>query len=391
MKAILFFITIMMLFVAHAQVQHEYIRVADTDAAYTTQDSHLVARNVSNNNGKLFLFIGGTFSRPEQYEFFSLYAAGLGYDVINISFLNSVLTTLLASNSDSLSFDKFRQEICFGTQVSPAVNVDSINSIYTRTVKLLQYLAQQYPNERWQEYLLSANEMDWSKVAVSGHSQGAGHAAYFAKHFSVERSVMFAGPNDYSTYFNNAAPWLRNLGATALHKHFAFFHLRDEIVPFNRQFENLNGMGMLQNDDTTLIDNIAPPYGNSRCLYSDLNPAISNQFHNSVIIETATPLSTNNEPIFEPVWEYMLLSDVSTGIAHISQEKFILKIYPNPVASTLYIEKQDDEPIVIFDLQGKRILTHEAPASVLPINISALENGIYFVKNGDVFARFVKH
>src|SRR5690606_3166381 len=103
-----------------------------------------------------------------------------------------------------------------GTQVSPAVNVDSINSIYTRTIKLLQYLAQQYPNERWHEYLLNADEMDWSKVAVSGHSQGAGHAAYFAKHFSVERSVMFAGPNDYSTYFNNAAPWLRNQGATAL-------------------------------------------------------------------------------------------------------------------------------------------------------------------------------
>ncbi len=379
---------------AISQVEHYYVHSSATDAAYTTQDSHLVAWNISAPNNKLFLFIGGTFSRAQQYEFFSLYAANLGFHVLNINYPNNVLTTLLASNSDSLSFDKFREEICFGTQVSPAVNVDSFNSIYTRTLKLLVYLEQTYPQDGWGQYLLPQHTIDWSKVAVSGHSQGAGHAAYFAKKFLVERAVMFAGPNDYSTYFNNAAPWLRNEGITPLHHHFTFLHLRDQIVPFVHQYENLKGMGMLQQDDTTLVENVLPPYGNSRCLYSNAAPNTTGQFHNSVIIYSDTPLDTDNEPAFDPVWRYMLLSDVSTGIAEKRNEDAILKIYPNPASSVVNIQagskSNDMRQIEISDYTGKTILKEFLYGSVMQLDISSFPPGIYFVKSNGKFGRLVK-
>jgi hypothetical protein len=373
-------------FSAISQVQHFYVHPSATDAAYTTQDSHLVARNISTQNNKLFLFIGGTFSTAQQYEFFSLYAAELGFHVLNISYPNSVLTTLLASNSDSLIFNKFREEICFGTQISP--------SIYTRTLKLLVYLNQTYPQDGWGQYLLSQSSIDWSKVAVSGHSQGAGHAAYFAKKFLVERAVMFAGPNDYSTYFSNAAPWLRNAGITPTRNHFTFFHLRDQIVPFNHQYENIRGLGMLQQDDTTLVDNLLPPYNNSRCLYSNANPNTSGQFHNSVIIYSDTPLDTDNNPVYDPVWRYMLLSDISTGIVEISNANTSLRIYPNPASSIINVQLDaklnDVHKIEIADYTGKIVATEFIYGSNAKIDVSILSPGIYMVKNNDKFSRLVK-
>lgn len=379
---------------ATSQVQHFYVHPSATDAAYTTQDSHLVARNISTQNNKLFLFIGGTFSTAQQYEFFSLYAAGLGFHVLNISYPNSVLTTLLASNSDSLIFNKFREEICFGTQISPSVNVDSLNSIYTRTLKLLAYLNQTYPQDGWGQYLLSQSSIDWSKVAVSGHSQGAGHAAYFAKKFLVERAVMFAGPNDYSTYFSNAAPWLRNVGITPTRNHFTFFHLRDQIVPFNHQYENIRGMGMLQQDDTTLVDNLLPPYNNSRCLYSNAAPNTSGQFHNSVVIFPDTPLDTANKPAFDPVWRYMLLSDITTGITEKQNENTFLKIFPNPASSIINVQlnsKSNDACCIeILDCSGKIISTEFWNGNAMQFDISSFPSGIYAVKYNGLLSRLVK-
>jgi hypothetical protein len=394
MKKLIPFLLMVMCFGLQAQIQNQYILVSNTDSAYTSQDSHFVARNLSVYNGKLLLFIGGTFSSPLQYEFFSKHAATLGYDVINISYLNSVLTTLLAGSSDSLSFDKFREEICFGTPISPAVTVDSLNSIYTRTFKLLQYLAQQYPSEHWQDYIIG-NSLNWNKISVSGHSQGAGHAAYFSKQFAVERAVMFAGPNDYSTYFSTAAPWLRATWATPKFKQFVFLHLRDEIVPFNRQYENISGMGLLLNDDTTLVDNSTPHYGYSKCLYTNLNPSSGSQFHNSVIIGTATPLLPNNAPVFEPVWNYMLLSDVSTGLNTIEQSKSSFSIYPNPFSSTVCVEvkslNSSDEYIELIDLAGRIMVTETMQNKKQYLDLSSLQSGMYFAKHKADVIRFIKY
>lgn len=376
-----------------AQVQYFYVHPKATDAAYTTADSHLVARNVSAANQKLLLFIGGTLSKPQQYEFFSLYAAAHGYHVINVSYPNLVITTLLAGSNDSMAFNKFREEICFGTSLSPVVSVDSFNSIYTRTLKLLQYLSETYPQDGWDGFLVSPAQIDWSKVAVAGHSQGSGHAAYFAKLFAVERVLMFAGPNDYSTYFNNAAPWLRTSGITPLYKHFTFLHLRDEIVPFNHQYQNISGMGMLAADDTTLVETTTSPYGYSKCLYSNLNPKTSGQYHNSVVIFSATPYNANNEPEFDPVWQYMLLSDVSTGMNE-QEYPTALRIFPNPATNylTVPLAGKMNEPceVKICDAVGNTVFHNVVTALDNRINVAQLPVGVYFLYYANTVARFFK-
>src|SRR6187200_2213678 len=140
-----------------SQITSLYVHPFLTDSNYSAdQDSHLVVRNTTTNINKLFLFIGGTGSSTQAYQTISHFAGNLGYDVINLSYSNSVAAASLANSADSLVFDKYRQEVCFGTPLSPDVTVDTLNSIYTRTVKLINYLNENYPTQNWNQYLLNS-------------------------------------------------------------------------------------------------------------------------------------------------------------------------------------------------------------------------------------------
>ncbi|MDX2130198.1 MAG: hypothetical protein SFU91_14285 [Chloroherpetonaceae bacterium] len=211
---------------------------------------HYVLRANSNRRNQLVLFLGGTSSVPKHYSYLCEFLVNKGFDVISLSYLNSVSTLAFKDLSDSLAFTRFREEVTFGTPISPLVQVDSLSSIYSRVSKLLNYLIKTHPESNWSIYLTSSGEIDWSKIAVSGHSQGAGHACFLGKKFHVQRVVMFAGPNDYSTYFKRPASWLRAQGRTPLFKQFSIIHPQDEYVPYEWQLENLKGLGILRSNDS---------------------------------------------------------------------------------------------------------------------------------------------
>ncbi len=82
-----------------------------------------------------------------------------------------------------------------------------------RLVKLLQYLDVQHPDEHWGDYLIGG-EPNWSRIVISGHSQGAGMAAYIAKRKAVARVVLFSSPWDYVKSSRQPAPWLSETSAT---------------------------------------------------------------------------------------------------------------------------------------------------------------------------------
>ena len=170
-----------------AQITTFYIKPIATNIGYDAiQDSNMVVRNSTTNLDKLFLFIGGTGTHTQQYQTISNFAGNLGYDVINLSYPNSVAAASLSGSSDSLVFNTYRQEVCYGTPLSDDVSVDSLNSIYTRTVHLINYLHTTYPSQNWDQYLINPTTLDWSKIAIGGHSQGGGHACYFAKQNDVD-------------------------------------------------------------------------------------------------------------------------------------------------------------------------------------------------------------
>lgn len=370
-----------------AQVQTFYVRPVQTDSNYDpAEDSSAVSRNTGFQVNKLYLFMGGSNSSSSvDYNGLRLHAANLGYDVINLSYPNTVAVASMADSNDSLVFDKYRQELCFGTPVSDEVAVDTLNSISTRTLKLIQYLDQSYPADGWGQYLAAPNALDWSKIIVGGHSQGSGHAAYLAKHFLVDRVLMFAGPNDYSNTFSNAAHWLRQAGNTPPSRHYAFLSLNDEIVPFFKQFVNIAGLGLLANDDSTYVDNSAAPYDNSRFLYTTQPPGLVLLNHNVPIRQSTINLQ---------VWTYMLSSGITTGV-EAAREGMDITVYPNPANDRIFLGSGSQQGGIAYSLHSLtgQLLKHgmlDQGSNSHAIDISDLVPGAYLLRVNGVFRMVVK-
>lgn len=362
-----------------AQVQTYYIRPVQTDPGYDpTEDSSAVSRNTTSQVNKLFLFIGGTGSSSStSYNALRLLSAGLGFDFINLSYPNSVAAASLASDPDSMAFDHYRQELCFGTPVSDDVNVDSLNSIHTRTVRLLNYLDLTYPLQNWGQYLASPSTLDWSRIVVGGHSQGSGHACYLAKQYAVDRVLMFSGPNDYSDFHSNSAHWVRQPGATSVSGHYSYLSLNDEAVAYDKQSDVIIGLGMLAGDDTTHVDPIPAPYGNSHCLYTTQPPGVVLLNHNVPIMLSAI----NND-----VWTYLLTSSTTTGIIEPGAGSG-LSAFPNPASSVVYVNSSmslGGEAYVLRCITGATAVQGRIPATdPAAVELSGLQPGIYFLSIGD--------
>ncbi len=275
------------------------VQPSQTDANYSvSQESHYVVRNTKKHLNKLFLFFGGTSSIPKDYNFNCDQAASIGFDVISLSYPNSVATGTLGTNSDPLIFDTYRDELCLGNQVSSVVNIDNLNCIVTRTTKLILFLKNTYPDQNWGQYLTNANTLQWNKIIVGGHSQGSGHACYLGKKYLVDRVLMFAGPNDYHYFYNKPGNWLTVSGVTPLKKHFSLLHINDELASFSSQVSNLKGLGLLaSNENPVLVDNLVAPYSNAQSMSINI-PANSNH---------AAPIGRNS--ILPNVWTYMLTTD----------------------------------------------------------------------------------
>lgn len=371
----------------YGQVQTYYVKPIQTDPNYApTEDSSAISRNTGFQLNKLFLFIGGTNSSSStDYNALRLHSANLGFDFINLSYPNNVAAASLASSSDSLVFNKYRQEVCFGTPVSVDVTIDSLNSIYTRTLKLIQYLDLTYPTENWGQYLTTPTSLDWSKIIVGGHSQGSGHACYLAKQYLVDRVLMFSGPNDYSNTFSNSANWLRQAGVTPASRHFAYLSLNDEVVSFSKQFVNISGLEMLVSDDTTHVDNISSPYGNSHCLYTTQTPGI-------VVLNHNVPIKLSS--INNNVWTYILTSTIITGLEY-DFEMTDIKIYPNPSSNFIFLTSetlQEKITYSIYNLSGKLIKNEMLipQGKKYMIDISDLKKGLYILKVNGMTTKIIK-
>ena len=368
------------------QIQSFYVQPNQTDTGYLAgQDSHLVVRNTVTNLNKLFVFIGGTGSTTQQYQSISNFAANLGYDVINLSYTNTVAAASLANSSDSFVFNKYRQEVCYGTPLSNDVDVDTLNSIYTRIVKLINFLNSTYPTQNWNQYLINPTTIDWTKISIGGHSQGGGHACYFGKFNNVDRVIMFSGPNDYSNFYSNAANWMHESGITPPERQFAYESSLDEVIDFNNQIVCLKALGLSPLYDTVNVDNLMTPFNNSHILYTTQSPGIVLLNHN---------VTVKNTTINNAVWEYFLTSPIVLGLQN-NIKTGNIKIWPNPAKNLIFIT---DETFIgevrysIYNLSGQllktKTLNEESQKHV--IDISDLNDGLFILKFNGKTAKIIK-
>jgi hypothetical protein len=81
-------------------------------------------------------------------------------------------------------------------------------------------------------------------------------------------------------------------------------------------------------------------------------------------------------------FNYLQQSDVVTGIKKPELNNGNLSLYPNPSSETVYIKNNGDPTVAgIFDVNGNRLQTVELQQGQNSVNISALNPGVYFLRN----------
>merc|ERR1719469_1282897 len=257
-------------------------------AAQSAEGARTVARRAKtgSNAGRLMIHLSGTYNIPQEYSTLLKYGVDNGFDTIGLNYGWGPVTdgarsaecmrtdncdvcqtnyheVILTGEGEDLMTGKWpifgdhaietlKWVHFYGHSVQfipghippPGVNLTMpltskersyINTLPEFAIEPL--LAKVLKRLGWSEYLASNGKPDWTKVVVTGHSQGASHSAYIAYAKPVIGAMSFAGPQDTcgddgGSWFANPAPDDRQAfqcyaaderGRPAIEKNSAFF------------------------------------------------------------------------------------------------------------------------------------------------------------------------
>lgn len=242
---------------------------------------------------KLVFMITGTGSAANYAREVDSCFADLGYHAISIDYPNNINSIVCKNSSDSTCFDRFREEIVTGHQVSEMADVDSTNSIINRFTKFLIYLAANDLEGKWGEYIQNGQPV-WNRIVLAGHSQGAGNAGFLSKLVPADRLLLFAGPQDFLAHFNRPAGWLALKGATPYSRVFSLLNINDPFIIKNQIANDSKLMGLTTPKPLNISES-GPIEGSPRILVTDIKESNGRSFHSSML-----------NPVFKQVWDYML-------------------------------------------------------------------------------------
>ena len=258
---------------------------------------------------QLLVFLPGTHGIPKSNSPFAQTAASMGYHVISLIYPDSVAAQqVCARKANPQAYLNFRLEIIEGGEHSQLIQVSRADSIENRLIKLLEYLDAHQPNQGWKQFLTD-KQVNWEKIAISGHSQGGGHAYVIAKLHKVARVIMFGSPKDYSHYFHAPAAEFDSGSETPLNRYFAFNHLKDSLAGCNhdQQMEIFQQMGLTKLG-TANADASSTAFNHAHMLFTDLQlpqTAAMPAIHTSVLNNTSAK-NKDGQPLCPAVWRYML-------------------------------------------------------------------------------------
>jgi hypothetical protein len=215
-----------------ADVQLTRIKPSEADPAVKTFDNPnvVVVDPHTAPSAPLALFLPGTGGRPMNSQGLLRVIAGQGYRAIGLMYDDEpAVVQVCPKNDDPACSADFRRERIFGNVDSPPVSNPVEESIVHRLVMLLRYLDRQQPDAHWGDYL-AGDEPVWSRIVVSGLSQGAGMAAYIAKKKEVARVVLFSSPWDFYGRGKTLAPWMSDSSSTPPERWFAEYHQRENTA-----------------------------------------------------------------------------------------------------------------------------------------------------------------
>lgn len=298
---------------AVASVERD-IAPATTNPALTDNLSAHFAINPASASvrNRLFVMLPGTTAIPRFYRLIVRAGAARGYHSIGLTYPNDeAVGTICAASPRPDCPGEVRREIIAGTDTSPLVAITPANSITGRLVSMLIYMQATYPGEGWGQYLVGGAP-NWAVITVAGHSQGAGHAGYMAKLHILDRVAMFSGPGDVGNVAGTPAQWITLPNATPAARQYGYTHRQDELVPLALIEFNWSQIGLGAFGAPVSVDGSAAPFGDRRQLttniaipISPLSPTTA-PAHGGTVVDVVTPLTTGGEPLYLPVWNYMI-------------------------------------------------------------------------------------
>jgi len=219
-----------------------------------------------------------------------------GYRSIGLMYDDSpAVNVVCPRDPDPQCNEHFRQKRIYGDNVTGVIDDSPAESIVNRLTKLLQYLAMQHPHEGWDGYV-AGGTLDWSRIAVAGHSQGAGMAAFIAKDHEVCRVLLFSSPWDFHAPDEQLAAWLSKPSATPLDRWYAVYHAREPMAALIARA--YVALGILPAQIRVL--NLDPNRSTTVSAHGDMI------YHTSVVGDFTTPLTASGTPAYMPDWLFML-------------------------------------------------------------------------------------
>ncbi len=275
-----------------------------------------------NTNGisrpQLFVFLPGTGGVPAGYQDVLRTAANLGFRSIGLMYDDpETMNSLCGDSTNVNAYLEARLAVINGGTNTfndggtiTSISISRANSITNRLVKLLFYLSTNNPSQNWSQYLSTTLGLNWPQIIIAGHSQGAGHAGLIGKTQPVARSLMFADTDWWTPdgqLPGQPAAWITTPGVTAPEYFFGFVHTNDPLILYPEEIATWNGYGMTGFGGPMLVDNAAAPYLGSHEFTTGLTPQDGTNYHGATVVDSATPLEPDGTPVYQPVWQFMMI------------------------------------------------------------------------------------
>lgn len=275
-----------------------FVAPRDTDPAIArgVADNVVIYRESTPRGAPLLIFLPPTFGRPVNLQLFLDTASRSGYRAIGLMYDDAPSAdSVCPQDPNPNCSQQFHQKRVYGDPVTGVIHDAPAESIVNRLVKLLAYLDAHHPGSGWNDYL-TGRAPNWSRIAIGGHSQGAGMAAFIAKSRNVRRVVLFSSPWDYHAANGELASWLLGPSATPLDRWYGAYHARERMAQsLARSYAALQ----IPRSHVCVLA-LDPRGGAAR---ADENP---NVYHNSVVGDRLTPLAANATPAYLPDWQFLL-------------------------------------------------------------------------------------
>lgn len=288
-------------------VTREYwVNPSVTDPAITTFNSPHFASFVEGGvpRNTLLVFLPGTNRTPTQCKIITQKAAALGYHSIGLTYSNQTAgNPLCGPTGDTTCHRRLRLEVIDGIDRHPSIAITPTNSILNRLTKLLLYLNKTHPTQGWAQYLLNGKP-NWSKIIISGHSQGGALAGVIGRYYPIKRVIMFSMVD----FLNNGKiPDWEKL-KTNNEKYFSFININDELVPWSKVKPIWMAVGWTAYGNYLNVDWNPSPYNNTHLLISTYAPTSTNvdKYHNMTGVDSYFPKTSTGKYVYEKVWEYLL-------------------------------------------------------------------------------------